>query len=335
MSSLSLRDGGFVMLSVVLAGLTLVATGIADEKQTIPAILQQCWAHDEKGIDLHPYFQIGILDTLHCSMTQFFHGAAASRYGGTITGLATLVAYLPWLVFVTLEAGRQGAKGLIRYSLIVAGILQMGAGFFLLGIYIPLFIYGRSKEHSPLSKQYILYTLVPPLLYTTCALLTFFAKIDSMAWKVSTTLLCGSIILSFIPSMMLLEAKPVMKDEESRRLSIAPYILTATIAFVIWLGLLFLVVFTMKSDFHVLYETVWKSASSPMVKVFLVDAIAIWMASLLLSVYLKPSALKEFLFLGALFGPGFAIAMVLAMFEIDDLNTPATTSGNVTAKKED
>ena len=330
------RDIEFMALSIALGGLTMGIFRFADTNQSVPALFEKCWMGTENGFELQPYLQIGVFDGFHCFITQLFYHVAASTYGGTVAGLGTFVAFTPWLVFIGLEAGRPGAKGLIRYPMIVACILQMGAGMFLLSVYIPCYIYGRSQERSPLSKAYILCSTLPPLAYAVFAGLTFFTPANTMMWQVSTVILGGQgIILSFAPLWWVSGGKP-LENEESRRLATVPYILNGTISFVLWLGVLSIVVFQMKADFQIMFEALWKDATS-FVRFLFIDAVSIWVASLVLVGYLRPSVLKECLGLSALFGPGSGVAMALAGIEVEDLAPEATAvaSDEAETKKND
>jgi hypothetical protein len=246
-----------------------------------------------------------------------FHETARSTPGGPLAGMTAFVAFMPWLVLIALEAGRSGAKGLIRYPMIVALILQMGAGLFLLTVYIPCFIFGRCKEQNPLPKGYILSATFPPLAYMISASLTFFVATDTTLWKVSAGILSGWLIIySFVPVWLASGGQP-LEREASRRLSTVPYLVTGTFAFIGWLGVLVIVTFQMGADFGIMFNLLWKDAT-PMVRFFVIDATSISMASILLVAYLRESVLKECLLLSAMFGPGSGIAMTLAGLEIED-----------------
>jgi hypothetical protein len=334
--TLTTRDIRFMALSLALGGLAVGMFRFADSNQTVPALIEKCWMGTENGFELQPYLQIGVFDGFHCFITQRIYHVAASTYGGTLSGLATFVALTPWLVFIALEAGRPGAKGLIRYPMIIACILQMGVGMLLLFVYIPSFIYGRSKERRPLSKAHILCSTIPALAYTAFAGLTLFTPANTTLWKVSTVILGGpGIVLSFAPLWLVSGGQP-LEREESRRLATVPYILNGTIAFVLWLGVLSIFVFQMRADFQIVFEALWKDAT-PFVRFYVIDAISICVAALVLVGYLRESVLKECLGLSALFGPGSGVAMVLAGLEIDERAPDATVvaSAEVEAKKKD
>lgn len=321
--SLSTRDTLFICLSVFLGCANVGCLLLADNAHITLPLMEKCLLGKENGVEIHPYLQLGILDNWHCMMTQIFYDAARYTPGGTLTGMATFIAAMPWLVFVSLESARSGAKGLIRYPMLAAGTFQMGASTMLLLLYIPFFIWGRSKDQSPLSKGFVLGSSLPPLVYLGLAGATFFASTDTYVWIVSASVLggWGVIFVNGIPGLF--SGANLMEKEESSRFATVPYIVTGTVAFIAWLGVVLIMVFQTGADFKVVFDLIWKEASSG-VRFFLVDVVGIWIASVLVISYLNQAVLKELMVLCALFGPGAGVAMVHAGLQVENLEvTPS------------
>ena len=85
----------------------------------------------------------GAFNVLVCLITQFLLELRQTNPAGLLTWGGVIVASLPFGVAATLEAGRAGAKGLIRYPMILGLLYQLfGISVMMPLLWVPAYIYG-------------------------------------------------------------------------------------------------------------------------------------------------------------------------------------------------
>lgn len=83
-----------------------------------------------------PRVGLGAFNVLVCLITQFLLELRQTYPAGLLTWGGVVIVSLPFVVLATLEAGRQGAKGPIRYPLIFGLLYQL----FGISVVVPLLV---------------------------------------------------------------------------------------------------------------------------------------------------------------------------------------------------
>lgn len=333
MRSIPTRDASFCLVGIGLGLLALVLTNVVvgDFMEPRAAACQRTdiAAHDfAAATGFQPYDnRVGFwfFDWFVCIITQFFYDMVTAGPGGILVGFGTFVTGLPAFLLIALEAGRQDARGLIRYPMVFALLVQvLGVSVVFPLLWVPSYVLGRGNE--PLSGRRIILSTIPALAYSVFAVPTFFLKPTTPFWTTCAGILGGpAIVLSFLPLWATGSSPPSAK---SRELSTMPYAAAGAVGSLVWLWLLaLLVVPKIGLNPVAIYKIVWAEAS-PCTKFMTIDLTILWLATVIVIGYQKPSAAWEALGLSCLFGPGAALALVLAGLQVDDtLPRPSLLQG--------
>lgn len=329
--ALSSRDWSFLIASVALGAWTFFTTNQVTS-QFFQPILLACQNPNISPQDFaastgfHSYDPdvglFGIFDMFVCLITQFFHDLVQHYPAGTVVGLGTFIGALPILVLMALEAGRQDARGLVRYPMIIALLAQLvGVSVIFPLVWIPSYILGAGRMGG-ITQRRVYLSMIPPVSYLTCAVLMMWMSPDKPLW----TRLCGifggpAIVLSFLPlwfSGTSPDAKDGVAAKQSAEFSTMVYAGTGILSLFAWLWLLLIVMVpNMGLSPSAIYGAVWGEASAS-VKFMTIDMIVLWLSALLCIGYQKESAALEALILSFLFGPGAGIAMVMAGLQVEE-----------------
>jgi len=324
------RDASFSLLGICL-GLATLAVALPLVKDFMEPRSKACHRTDIApgafAVDtgFQPYDSrvgFGVMRSFVCVATQIFHDLAVTAgTAGKIMGFGTFVTLLPVSVLMYLEAARPDAKGLIRYPIFIALIGQLvGISSALPLLWIPSYVLGRGT--APLSKLQIGLSMVPAVAFMIFAISTFFILPNTPLWTTSAGILAGpGIVLSFLPLWWPFGANKPEDRAQSAQWATLPYAATGVMSFLAYLWLLvYVIVPKVGLNPMALYHLIWTEAS-PCTKFMAIDLGVLWLATIVVIAYRKTSAALEALGLTFLFGPGAALALVLAGLQVADSDT--------------
>lgn len=323
-SSSKAKDYIYTFISVVLGIVTFIKlnefTG-----PTFEPIVQACTDPtiplDEfearTGYHIYePKVGLGIFNFLVCLITQFLLQLREEYPAGLLTWTSIIVVALPISVCVTIEAGRGGAKGPIRYP-IIAGLLGQLIGisvaFPLLSV--PGLILGRGDGvASEFRSKFSVLMALPALVLTFAA---FACDTDSYLWTVCVGIL-GGPLLAMAPMFLWFDKAPSTASSELMKASSAAtvksYKTLIPIGLSIWAYLVYVALSTFGFDVFALWDAIWVNANVS-VKFMTIDSIILFSSFIMYNFYLDVNMALQILYLTPFMGPGAAGCYVLAQFE--------------------
>lgn len=349
MMNFSTRDYFFLGLSIALGVVNgyKLHDAAGDWIQTMSELCDGSINDSSSTTPLQPYLQWGIFDSFVCSLTQMFYEIAIQNPGGKMVLISTFTTYMPVLILMAYEAGRPTAKAFVKYPMIVALIAQfIGISLAFPLFWIPSYIAsggssgGGNGGRGNLSMHRIYLSLLPPMVYMTFGLLVSFVPPTTFLWTFSAGILGGPIIvLTFLPLWLFSNDQNASQDNNNEKKktnsqsahSTLPYAACGFVCFFIWLWMVTLVILPQLGFSPIaIYQEVWGNAG-PTVKFFTLDALVLWLSTILVIAYEKSSAAWEVIGATCLFGPGAAISLILAGLQVDDdddlwNNTPTSTT---------
>eukprot|EP00978_Attheya_sp_CCMP212_P008579 scaffold20176_cov62-Attheya_sp.AAC.3 len=293
--------------------------------QWMNPIVEQCTQGDlsdqdriEK-YDLHPY-KSNLGGTFVCIITQFMHALAIHSPSGLIAwGGVTLCAFC-FTMIGGIEPGRVGAKGLIRYPLIISLMAQfLGVCVIMPGVWIPAYIFGGSREGGAFHPSRPFLALLSNIPITGLSIALFVIHPNSQSWSICAALL-GGPFLAFLPLVYNFAPTPknVLEMEKNRTAALQSlvkvYTLFTYLSFLGWVVLVFIALKTYGASPSNFYDGIWGEAH-PAVKFMAIDTIGFFSACLLYVFLQSPSHMWKALILTPVLGPGAATCHVLKEIE--------------------
>jgi hypothetical protein len=267
-----------------------------------------------------PRWGFGAFNIFVCLITQFLQELVQTKPAGVLAWMTTMLVAVPVSVLMTIEAGRKDAKGPVRYPMIVAFLFQiLGVSVIFPLVWIPSYVLGRGSGGVSITRVYASVPLMlPPIVLSV---LVFLLDTESALWTSCAGILGG-------PAIVLLNALLwVIKDpdpldlkaaKKSAEMTTMAYTASGIVSLASWLGLVFLVAIPYYGmNATKVYNSVWGEAS-PSVRFMTIDAMVLWLATLIVIAYQKEFAGLEALGLSFLFGPGAGPALVMAGLQVDD-----------------
>ena len=286
----------------------------------------------------HPYEPL-LGGTFVCILTQFLHRLVLAHPAGLLLWGATFCTALPTTVLLVLEAGRSNLHqpfwNPLRYPSFVLLLGQVfGISVAIPLIWVPAYIWGRSTPRGTVSVargNAALCCLFPA---AALSVAVFVLDPTTRAWTLVAGALGGPLLAAVPLLAWTLDPPPESTATPSMVQSAArAYSVAGVLAFTGWAVLIFVVFQHYGLNYEALQHDVWSSAPSS-VQFMAIDATILYGAILTYVAYIRFTAALETLFQTLLFGPGAALAMILAELEMERMPPPAKRVVPVGTKKE-
>jgi hypothetical protein len=255
-----------------------------------------------------------------CIITQFLRALVNNHPGGMLTWSGVILVSFPFNVVGGVEAGRAGARGPIRYCVVMGILAQLlGVCVVIPALWIPSYIFGGSSSssskgaHSPQRPWHAVYTFAIP---TVLTVFIFTLDSSSVAWRQCAGLL-GGPLLAFLPLLYYLSPPPrnVKEMQQNQTKAHESYVnalkLVGVLSFVSYIFLVYIAVSAY--GFHVVTifnGFLWKNAH-PAVKFMIVDTTGFFLATLIYAYLQSPLQMLKMAMLLPLLGPGAAFSYVM------------------------
>lgn len=285
-----------------------------------------------------PVVGLKVFNILVCLITQFLLELRNTYPEGALTWCGLMIVGLPFGVVSTLESGRFGAKGLLRYPVLIGLLYQLfGISVMAPLVWIPACIYGaghggfstfRTRLALPLNAPGVIITIIvftvdtASRLWTTCAGILGGPGLPMLGlifWAESLTPSDGAAITY------------KARIDSAKR---AAFALRSTVplALVGWYILLYISYCKYGLDIASLWKGIWTEANGS-VAFMTVDGIVLFLAVIIYIAYRDEKAYLKALGLTSFLGPGAACSLVLADIEMNE--AVATFSPRVEIKNEE
>ena len=284
--------------------------------------------------DLHPFEAkagLVIFTPFVCLMTQFLYQLTQSSTAGFLVWFGNLAAMQPVSVLMTVEAGRGGTRGPVRYPSIVFLLFQLlGISVVFPTVWIPAYCFGRSDQAVSTTRAQVSVPLAFPVIILS--ILVFWLDTNSYAWQVCSGIL-SSPMLALLPA--LLYGLPAPKDgsrdiiKKGTEATCKAYLRSSIIAFSIWWFILHKVWSSyygygrggmIADSTSSLWKDLWTEAN-PAVAFMTIDCLVLWASMLLFIGYHNTTDAVTALLLTPLLGPGASCCVVMAEIESDKLSS--------------
>eukprot|EP00984_Skeletonema_dohrnii_P002192 scaffold750_cov133-Skeletonema_dohrnii-CCMP3373.AAC.5 len=185
-------------------------------------ILAACSAPHEsveafaKATGYQPYEPVagmGIFTPIVCVVTQFMHQLRNIYPEGYITWGLAVVGVFPMSLIMTIEGGRNGAKGPLRYPILMGIFHQLlGMSVSVPLLWVPAYIWGRGEGPVTSTRLYLsVATAIPACIFST---LVFLIDTDSYLWRLSAGIL-GGPMLAVVSGFAVYFDKPPNKESKT------------------------------------------------------------------------------------------------------------------------
>ena len=328
---ITLRQAGFALTSFVLGAWAFYKVNAVSGPAFEP-ILAACTNPDYKeSMDkfvsktgyhaYEPLAGLKVFEVLVCLITQFLLELRMTYPAGLLTWVGVLLSAQLNAVLAIAEAGRNGARGYIRYS-VFAGLLAQVIG---LSVVVPLLwvpAYTLGRGNGPISTRRaaaFIPNILPGCILT---LLAFSLDTTSYAWTVCAGIL-GGPVLALFPAFLWTDKPPAVVTKENIRASISSvqkaYTFVTILGTIEWIYLVYVVYDSYGSagsfgDIMVkLWSEIWIDANAS-VAFMTIDTIVLYIALLLVVAYQSFGKVAKAIILTPLMGPA-AASLVLRELE--------------------
>jgi len=254
-----------------------------------------------------------------CIITQFLHALQDSFPGGCLTWGGVMLVSFPFSVIGAVEAGRVGAKGPVRYSVVVGLLAQfLGVCVVMPALWIPSYVFGGSRDgpFHPNRPMAAVYTSIP---LNLLAIGIFVLNPSSALWRNCAGIL-GGPLLAFLPLAYYLSPTPTsvqdmkLNTEAAKATYARAFQCMGALSLVGWIVLVYIAWSVYGLDLEALTNGLWFEAH-PAVKFMTVDTTGFFVATLLYAYLQSPGMLAKSLLLTPLVGPGAALSFVMMQVE--------------------
>lgn len=139
--------------------------------------------------------RVGLLafNWLVCLITQFLLELRQTYPAGVLVWGGVILVSLPYVLLSTIEAGRKGARGPIRFPMAFGLLAQVfGISVVVPAVWIPSYIFGRGR--GPVSDFRVAFGVISALPGALLTLVVFRADTDSYLWTVCAGVLGGPLV---------------------------------------------------------------------------------------------------------------------------------------------
>jgi hypothetical protein len=275
-----------------------------------------------------------VLNPYICLTTQFLYQLRQVSPAGMMVWYATILTSLPVSVAMTIEAGRQGNRGLLLYPTIVSILLTvLGISVVFPALWVPAYcIWGNpSGGYISTTRARLAFPMTIPTV--VLSVLVFSVAPDSNLWA-----LLAGIMLGPLPAMLPLVlwglGPPLGMSKEEKVISTETcafaYAFAGVVALIGWFYLAYTYASQYGTDYEQFWNDIWAQAD-PAVKFMAIDAAILWVGLILHIATRSFGSMLEALLFSPFFGPGGACALALASNEMD--NAPQLSATTEQRKK--
>lgn len=259
-----------------------------------------------------PMVGFGVFNVLVCLITQFLLELRETYPAGILTWGGVIVVAFPFGVASTIEAGRAGATGLIRYPLILGLLYQLfGISVMAPLLWVPAYIYGRGNGGVSVTRSIMSVPMsIPGLLLTACV---FTLDTSSYLW----TLAAGTLGGPGLPMVAILlwgDTPPTKATPTTVSTAVWAYRATMIAAFLTYAVLVYIAYITYGTNVVALWEDVWTNAG-PSVAFMTIDTLVLFAGVCLHLAFRSTTAAMKAVVLTPLLGPGAACCLAMAELE--------------------
>lgn len=262
---------------------------------------------------------LGAFNVLVCLITQFLFELRQTYPEGILVWSGVILVAFPVACVGTLEAGRAGARGPIRYPVILGLLAQLfGISVIYPLIIVPSCIFGRGKLGGPLTSFRITMSVLMTLPAIILTVIVFSASTDSYLWTISAGMLGGPILAMF--SLCLWKdasssiPNTVQNIETSSRSIKNAFRLLALVGFFGWYYLVAIAYESYGTSLGDLWNDIWVNANAS-VAFMTIDTGVLYVALVLFISYQSELKALKTLVLTLLLGPATACCLVLEELE--------------------
>jgi hypothetical protein len=255
-----------------------------------------------------------------CIITQFLHALAVEHPSGLLTWGGVMVVGFPYSIIAAIEAGRVGAKGPVRYSVIIGLLAQLlGVCVILPALWIPSYIFGGSRD-GPFHKDRPMTGFYSVMPVTMLAIGCFVLNPSSEAWRNCAGIL-GGPLLAAMPLVYYLTPTPtsvkdMMVDSEAAKASYKKaFQCMGLLSLAGWMVLVYTAWSVYGTDMEALANALWFEAH-PAVKFMTIDTTGFFIANLIYAYLQSVATFGKTLLLTPFVGPGAALSYVMLQSEV-------------------
>ena len=286
----------------------------------------------EPKIEIHPYepkVGLGIFGPFVCFLSQFLFHVTENYPAGLLTFGGVIIVSHPLCILMIVEAGRGGAKGIIRYPTLVSFLaFVFGVAVFVPAMWLPAYILGRGGWTQPVAPERAWVAVAPGFLNVALTLGAFLLSTDTYAGQLFVSMLCSPILVC--APLLVWNAGPPAEDEHKTalrmgvRATVAAYFVAGCLEFVFWWFLVFVAVKTYGIDIGLLWDALWTNADASIL-FMTIDVAVLWLTGLLYVAFHSYSHAANAILLTTLLGPGASLSFVLSRMELERLSAGASS----------
>jgi len=270
--------------------------------------------------EYEPRVGLGVFNLLVCLITQLLFELRETYPAGLLVWSGLTLVSLPIALFGIVEGARAGARGPIRYIVIMGLLYQLfGISVAFPLVWVPSFILGEGKRGAPVTPFRVNMTAPMTLPIVIFTLVVFLAPTDSTLWTTCVGILGGPILPMIGLVLLTDESSKLTATEKNVKASSAGIQnvckLLMAAGFVGWLVVVKIAYQSYGLSIGDLWADIWVDANAS-VAFITIDAGVLYLGMLLFIAYRADEfkAAKTLLLSPAL-GPGTAVA--LALMEIE------------------
>lgn len=264
---------------------------------------------------------LGAFNVLVCLVTQFLLELRETYPAGLLTWGGVVVVSLPLNVFCTLNAGRNGGKGPVRYPTVFGLLFQLlGVSVIFPMLYNPSYIFSGARFGVPTTNVRIAVGTLSSLPVTLLTFLVFYAPTEGYVWTCAAGIL-GGPILAMSGLTLWADKSPALEitaqniKKSSGAIQTA-YTSLAIVGFVFWWCLVAVAFQSYGFAVDLLWRDVWVKAGAS-VAFMTVDTGVLYLGVILLIAYESERKAAKALALTPLVGPGAACCMIFKELEFE------------------
>lgn len=270
--------------------------------------------------EYEPRVGLKAFNLLVCLITQFLLELRETPPAGVLVWAGVTVVALPCSAISIVEAGRAGARGPIRYPVIMGFLYQLlGISVIFPMVWVPAFVFGEGKRGSPVTFFRVVIAALCSIPGTVLTFIVFLAPTESRLWTTGAGIL-GGPILPLIGLMLFTDKSSQLTATEenakaSSRAIQTVYKLLTPIGFVGWCVMVGIAYASYGTAIGDLWRDIWVEAG-PCVAFMTIDTGILYVALVIFVAYRSDEfKAAKALLLTPVLGPATALLMVLMEVE--------------------
>ena len=263
-----------------------------------------------------------VFNVLVCLITQFLFELRNTYPEGLLTWCGLMVVALPFGIVSSLESGRAGVKGLLRFPVFIGLLYQLfGISVMAPLVWVPAYIYGAGNGCISTFRTRLAVPLNAPGPIIT--IIVFVVDTASKLWTTCAGIL-GGPGLPMLGLVYWADTIPATDKDDTYKSRIdsakrAAFALRSMVptAFAAWYVLVYIAYNKYGFDLPALWKGIWTDAKGS-VAFMTVDTIVLFLAVIIYIAYRDEKAYVKALGLTPLLGPGAACSLILADIEMNE-----------------